>query len=134
MRVVNIPPISIGPNGPLLVIPGRINGAVTTLQFIAEDGTKKNILGGAMMGASHRIAVGPQVWVCEGIATALSVRFSFTGSTRSEMLVRVWNSVLNSVVTPVTSMTVSGRIGPSDGWPALFGSSEQHAPYPWVNG
>lgn len=61
-------------NGPLLVVPGRINGTMTTLQFIAEDGTKKNILGGAMMGASHRIAVGPQVWVCEGIATALSVR------------------------------------------------------------
>ncbi|MBN8292835.1 toprim domain-containing protein [Rhodobacter sp. NTK016B] len=61
-------------NGPLLVVPGRIRGAVTTIQFIAEDGTKKNILGGAMMGAVHRIAVGPQTWVCEGIATALSVR------------------------------------------------------------
>lgn len=60
--------------GPLLVIPGRIDGVVTTLQFITEDGSKKNILGGTMDRAAHRIAVGPKVWVCEGIATALSVR------------------------------------------------------------
>lgn len=61
-------------DGPLLVIPGRIAQQITTLQFITPDGAKKNILKGMMGGASHRIATGRETWVCEGIATALSVR------------------------------------------------------------
>ena len=61
-------------DGPFLVIPGRIGNAVTTVQFITPDGEKKNIRGGQMGGASHRIASGRETWVCEGIATALSVR------------------------------------------------------------
>ena len=61
-------------DGPMLVIPGRIDRTVTTVQFITPDGDKKNIRGGQMGGASHRIATGRETWVCEGIATALSVR------------------------------------------------------------
>jgi putative DNA primase/helicase len=61
-------------DGPLLIVPGRIGGSVTTVQFITPEGAKKNILGGAMGGAAHRIATGRETWVCEGIATALSVR------------------------------------------------------------
>ncbi len=61
--------------GPLLIVPGRINGRISTVQMIAADGSKRNILGGAMSGAYHRISTGPlETWVCEGIATALSVR------------------------------------------------------------
>ena len=60
--------------GPFLIVPGRIAKSVTTIQFIAPGGTKKNILGGQMGGAAHRIATGRETWVCEGIATALSVR------------------------------------------------------------
>lgn len=59
---------------PLLVVPGRIAQRITTLQFITADGAKKNILRGQMGGASHRIATGRETWVCEGIATALTVR------------------------------------------------------------
>ena len=59
---------------PLLVIPGRIAGRLVTVQFITTDGAKKNILKGRISGASHRIAMGRETWVCEGIATALSVR------------------------------------------------------------
>lgn len=62
------------PDGPLLIVPGRIGQRVTTVQFIAADGAKKNILRGAMSGACHRIASGRRTVVCEGIATALSVR------------------------------------------------------------
>ncbi|MFG1341868.1 toprim domain-containing protein [Xanthobacter autotrophicus] len=61
-------------DGPLLIVPGRIDRRITTVQFIATDGTKKNILRGAMGGASHRIATGRLSVVCEGIATAMSVR------------------------------------------------------------
>lgn len=59
---------------PLLVIPGRINGKITTVQFITVEGDKKNILKGQMGGAYHRIATGRDTWVCEGIGTALTVR------------------------------------------------------------
>lgn len=61
-------------DGPFLVIPGRIGQKIVTVQFITADGAKKNILRGHMTGASHRIATGAQTWVCEGIATAMSVR------------------------------------------------------------
>lgn len=60
--------------GPFLIIPGRVAGKLTTVQFITPDGEKKNILRGAQGGAFHRIASGRETWVCEGIATALSVR------------------------------------------------------------
>src|SRR5690606_16473803 len=60
--------------GPFLIIPGRIGGRVVTVQFITPEGEKKNILRGVMNGASHRIATGREAWVCEGIATAMSVR------------------------------------------------------------
>lgn len=55
-------------------MPGRVGKTITTIQFIAPDGTKKNILRGVMSGASHRIASGRDTWVCEGIATAMTVR------------------------------------------------------------
>lgn len=61
-------------DGPWLVVPGRIGKRITTVQFISPDGVKKNILKGVMGGASHRIANGRETWVCEGIATALSLR------------------------------------------------------------
>ena len=61
-------------DGPLLVVPGWIGSNVTTLQFITADGSKKNLLRGKMSGASHRIATGRETWVCEGIATAMTVR------------------------------------------------------------
>lgn len=59
---------------PLLIVPGRIGSRITTVQFITEGGDKKNIYRGQMGGASHRIATGGETWVCEGIATALTVR------------------------------------------------------------
>lgn len=61
-------------DGAMLIVPGRIGKAVTTVQFITAEGAKKNILGGRMGGAAHRIATGREPWVCEGIATALTVR------------------------------------------------------------
>lgn len=60
--------------GPWLIIPARVGGRIVSVQFIGPDGVKKNILRGAMTGAAHRIATGRETWVCEGIATALTVR------------------------------------------------------------
>lgn len=59
---------------PFLIVPGRIDGRLSTVQFITTTGEKKNILRGQMGGAFHRIASGRETWVCEGIGTALSVR------------------------------------------------------------
>lgn len=61
-------------DGPLLIVPGRVGRKIATVQFITPEGAKKNILGGVMGGAAHRIATGRETWVCEGIATALTVR------------------------------------------------------------
>lgn len=60
--------------GPWLIVPGRVGKSITTVQFIGTDGAKKNLLRGRMDGASHRIATGADTWICEGIATALTVR------------------------------------------------------------
>ncbi|MGV6875905.1 toprim domain-containing protein [Pseudochelatococcus sp. B33] len=60
--------------GPVLIVPGRIGRRITAVQFIDAEGAKKNILRGQIGGASHRIATGSRTVVCEGIATALSVR------------------------------------------------------------
>lgn len=60
--------------GPFLIIPGRIGKQVVTVQVIDADGAKLNMKAAPMRGAAHRIATGRETWVCEGIATALSVR------------------------------------------------------------
>ena len=60
--------------GPFLIVPGWIGRGLTTVQVIAADGTKRNLKYARIGGASHRIATGPRAVVCEGIATALSVR------------------------------------------------------------
>ena len=61
-------------DGPWLIVPGRVAQQITTVQIIGPDGAKKNIYRGKMTGAAHRIATGRETWVCEGIATALTVR------------------------------------------------------------
>lgn len=60
--------------GPFLIIPGRITKRVVTVQLIDAEGAKVNMKAAPMAGAAHRIAAGRETWVCEGIATALSVR------------------------------------------------------------
>lgn len=60
--------------GPFLIIPGRVGQQITTAQIITPEGDKKNIRGGQMKAAAHRIATGRETWICEGIATAMTVR------------------------------------------------------------
>lgn len=77
---------------PFLLVPGRIGRRVVTVQFITCDGAKKNILGGAMGGAAHRIATGRETWVCEGIATALSVRAALRLLNRSATVLSAFSA------------------------------------------
>jgi len=57
-----------------IVMPARIDGRITSLQLIWEDGTKKFLASGEIGGSSHRIAKGADTWLCEGLATGLTVR------------------------------------------------------------
>jgi putative DNA primase/helicase len=58
----------------LLLVPARIDNRVVSLQEIAEDGTKKNLSGGRMSGASFSIGSGRVEVLCEGYATGLSIK------------------------------------------------------------
>lgn len=60
-----------------LVIPMRDcsrYGRVVSVQFINAAGEKKFLTGGSAKGAVFFIGSGPEYWLCEGYATALSVR------------------------------------------------------------
>lgn len=46
-----------------IIVPARRASAVTSLQLIWEDGTKKFLFGGEISGASHRIATGAYTWL-----------------------------------------------------------------------
>lgn len=66
-----------------IVVPARHSGHTSTVQLIWEDGTKKFIYGGEVDGASHRVATGSETWLCEGFATALSLRVGLQSLHRS---------------------------------------------------
>jgi putative DNA primase/helicase len=57
-----------------LLVPARTDGRVVSLQEIAEDGTKRNLPGGRMAGASFSIGSGREEVLCEGYATGLSIK------------------------------------------------------------
>ncbi|TIP49659.1 MAG: hypothetical protein E5X77_10140 [Mesorhizobium sp.] len=69
-----------------LLIPARIGSMVSSVQLIWEDGTKKFLAGGEMDLASHRISAGAFTWLCEGYATALSLRTALKGLHRSDCI------------------------------------------------
>lgn len=97
---------------PLLVVPGRLgagkDGRITTIQFITADGEKKNLLRGQMGGTSYRICSGgPENWVCEGFATALSVRDALRLLGRRAT---VWSAFAASNVAKVAQGVPGARI------------------------
>lgn len=63
----------------MLLVPGRINGQITTLQKIYEDGRKMSLKHGSIGGASFSIGDGPLEFLCEGYATGLSIKAALSG-------------------------------------------------------
>lgn len=63
----------------MLLVPARADGRIVSLQEIADDGTKKNLPGGRMSGASFTIGSGRLEILCEGYATGLSIKAALTG-------------------------------------------------------
>ena len=58
----------------LLIIPMRVGKELSSVQIIAADGSKKFLAGGKTKGATHVINNRGANLICEGYATALSVR------------------------------------------------------------
>ena len=67
-------PAIVPDEGPYLIAPARQHRTLTSLQIITPSGAKKNLLFGSMSGVFHRVALGRTLWICEGLATGLSVR------------------------------------------------------------
>lgn len=105
---------------PLLIVPGRISGRVSTVQFIAPDGTKKNIKHGHMAGAYHRVAQGRETWVCEGIATALSVRAGLR--------------LLGRSATVLCAFAANNVAAVAKGIPGAFVAADHDKPVPTLGG
>lgn len=87
---------------PFLIVPGRIGQSVATVQIIDAEGVKLNMKAAPMKGAAHRIATGRETWVCEGIATALSVRAALRLLGRS--------ATVFSAFSAANVATVAGRM------------------------
>lgn len=94
-------------DGPWLIVPGRIGKDIVTVQFIGTDGAKKNLLRGRMGGAAHRIATGAETWICEGIATALTVRAALRLLGRSATVLSAFSA---SNVASIASATTGAVI------------------------
>ena len=78
----------------LLLVPLRdYKNTVWTAQTIDEDGAKKFLPGGRVKGCSYRIGRGRELWVCEGLATGLSV---FAALRRIERDITVECALLNN--------------------------------------
>ena len=107
-------------DGPLLVVPGRIGQRLTTVQFITAEGAKKNILRGQMGGACHRIATGRETWVCEGIATAMTVRAALR--------------LLGRSVTVLSAFSASNVAKVAEGIPGALIAADHDKPIPDFGG
>jgi putative DNA primase/helicase len=66
--------------GEILIVPRRINGEITILEFIGGNGSKTQSRNGRLTGAywisnSHinKYGLNEKIGICEGIATALSI-------------------------------------------------------------
>lgn len=70
-----------------IIVPARGGNGISSLQLIWESGEKKFLFGGSMAGAAHRIASGRATWLCEGYATALSIRTALSGLSRRDGVV-----------------------------------------------
>lgn len=106
--------------GPLLVVPGRIGQRLTTVQFITPEGAKKNILRGQMGGACHRISTGRETWVCEGIATAMTVRAALR--------------LLGRSVTVLSAFSASNVAKVAEGIPGALIAADHDKPIPDFGG
>ena len=75
-----------------IIIPARAGQNITSAQLIWEDGTKQFLFGGAMRGATHRVATGRDTWLAEGYATSLSLRAALRGLNRRDTVLMCFSA------------------------------------------
>ncbi|RUT32628.1 hypothetical protein EMQ25_05630 [Arsenicitalea aurantiaca] len=88
-----------------IIMPARRGAVLTSVQLIWENGDKKFLAGGEIGGASHRIARGVDTWLCEGLATGLSLRLALRGLGRSDTIL----CCFSASNVPVVCQSVEGR-------------------------
>lgn len=73
----------------LLLVPMRdmTSGAINSVQTITEDGEKKFLAGGKARGSVYRMGSWPEMYLCEGYATGLSVRAALASLYRQAAVV-----------------------------------------------
>lgn len=85
-----------------IVIPASIRGRITSCQLIWGCGTKKFLFGGEMGGATFRLAQGRETWLCEGYATALSLRAVLRSMNRLDGILVCFSAHNLAAVAPST--------------------------------
>jgi putative DNA primase/helicase len=89
-----------------ILIPARVGQRMLSAQLIWECGTKKLLAGGRVGGTSHRIARGTDTWLCEGLATGLSLRAALKSLNRSDSILCCFSASNLYLV----SRSIPGRI------------------------
>lgn len=89
-----------------IFIPARIGQVIHSGQLIWEDGTKKFLAGGRIGGTWHRLARGTDTWLCEGMATGLSLRTALKSLNRNDSVLMCFSA---SNIVIVAAQQTYGR-------------------------
>lgn len=89
-----------------IFIPARIGQVIHSGQLIWEDGTKKFLAGGRIGGTWHRLARGSDTWLCEGMATGLSLRAALKSLNRNDSVLMCFSA---SNIVIVAAQQTYGR-------------------------
>lgn len=114
-----------------MVVPMRsLRGQINSVQWIAEDGTKKFLPGGVAKGSIFAIGAGTEQWLCEGYATALSIRAALKRLYRSARVVVCFSA---GNLTHVAQQLAGPRYVVADNDLSLTGQRAAEATgLPWV--
>lgn len=89
-----------------IVIPAKVGERTVSAQLIWASGEKKYLFGGEMGGAHHRLRAGAATWLCEGFATALSLRAVLHSMKRSDGVLMCFHASN----LPTVARRLTGRV------------------------
>lgn len=88
-----------------IVIPAKVGERTVSAQLIWASGEKKYLFGGEISGASHRVRAGASTWLCEGFATALSLRTVLQTTKRADGVLMCFHASN----LPIVARRLNGR-------------------------
>lgn len=85
--------------GDLLVVPMRdvATNDICSVQTITPDGEKRFLSGGRKRGTAFQLGNGRELWLCEGLATAMSIQVALRAMQRQQWRVVVCFDAYNMV-------------------------------------